>query len=194
MTTWTSDELDTIANADELRLSTQRPDGSLRNPGTIWAVRHGDDLYVRSYRGPGGSWFRHAREHREGRNQAGGADKDVTFADADQHLDDQIDTAYRGRPHAHIGRFCRRRARPGGAIRRPGPARRGAVMRPATPPRGHHDGDRPVLRVSAQLLVAAARLLRKVRVPKPRRTAPATPLVHHCQRVRVLGSAWIARY
>ena len=31
MTTWTSDELDKIANADELRLSTQRTDGSLRN-------------------------------------------------------------------------------------------------------------------------------------------------------------------
>jgi len=97
MTTWTSDELDKIANADELRLSTQRTDGSLRNPVTIWVVRHGDDLYIRSYRGPGGWWFRHAREHREGRIQAGGVDKNVTFADADHDLDDQIDTAYRAK-------------------------------------------------------------------------------------------------
>ena len=97
MTTWTSDELDKIANADELRLSTQRTDGSLRNPVTIWVVRHGDDLYIRSYRGPGGWWFRHAREHRESRIQAGGVDKNVTFADADHDLDDQIDTAYRAK-------------------------------------------------------------------------------------------------
>jgi hypothetical protein len=95
MTTWTSDELDKIANADELRLSTQRTDGSLRNPVTIWVVRHGDDLYIRSYRGPGGWWFRRARECREGRIQGGGVDKNVTFADADHDLDDQIDTAYR---------------------------------------------------------------------------------------------------
>jgi hypothetical protein len=52
MTAWTSDELDKIANADELRLATVRPDGSLRDPVTIWVVRHGDDLYIRSYRGP----------------------------------------------------------------------------------------------------------------------------------------------
>jgi hypothetical protein len=39
MTTWTSDELDNIGNADELQLATQRPDGSLRNPVTIWVVR-----------------------------------------------------------------------------------------------------------------------------------------------------------
>jgi hypothetical protein len=83
---------DKIANADELPLSTQRTDGSLPNPVAIWVVRHGDDLYIRSYRGPGGLWFRHARERREGRIQAGGVDKNVTFADADHDLHDQIDT------------------------------------------------------------------------------------------------------
>ena len=95
MTAWTRDELDRIGSADELRLTTVRPDGGLRAPVTIWVVRQGDDLYIRSYRGPGGSWFRHARERREGHIQAGGVDKDVTFADADHNLDDQIDAAYR---------------------------------------------------------------------------------------------------
>jgi hypothetical protein len=52
VTTWTSDELDKIANADELRIATKRPDGTLRSPVPIWVVRHGDDLYIRSYRGP----------------------------------------------------------------------------------------------------------------------------------------------
>ena len=97
MSPWTADELNKIGNADELRLATARPDGSLRNPVTIWVVRHGDDLYIRSYRGPGGCWFRRARERRDGRIQAGEVDKDVTFADADHGLDDQIDAAYRAK-------------------------------------------------------------------------------------------------
>ena len=91
MTAWAKDELDKIANADELRLATMRPDGSLRDPVTIWVVRHGDDLYIRSYRGPSASWFRRARERREGRIQAGGVDKDVTLTDPGHGLDDQID-------------------------------------------------------------------------------------------------------
>ena len=105
MTTWTSDELDKIGNAEELRLAIQRPDSTLRNPVTIWVVRHGDDLYIRSYRGPSGSWFRHARERREGRIQAGGVDKNVTLTDADHGLDDQIDAAYRTKYHRYSGTY-----------------------------------------------------------------------------------------
>ena len=105
MTIWTTDELGRIANADELRLATSRQDGSLRNPVTIWVVRYGDNLYVRSARGPGGSWFRRARECREGRIEAGGVDKDVTFADPDHSLDDQIDAAYRAKYRRYSGAY-----------------------------------------------------------------------------------------
>jgi hypothetical protein len=105
MTTWKSNELDRIANTEELRLATRRPDGTLRNPVTIWVVRHGDDLYVRSYRGPGGSWYRNARQRRDGHIQAGGVEKDVTFADADDDLDDQIDAAYRTKYHRYSGSY-----------------------------------------------------------------------------------------
>lgn len=101
MTRWTSDELGKIGSAHELRLATRRPDGTLRNPVTIWVIRHGDDLYIRSYRGPGGSWYRHARERRDGRIRAGGVDKEVTFADAGHDLDDQIDAAYRAKYHRY---------------------------------------------------------------------------------------------
>lgn len=105
MTTWTSDELDKIGNAEELRLATQRTDSTLRNPVTIWVVRHGDDLYIRSYRGPSVSWFRHVRERREGRIQAGGVNKNVTLTDADHGLDDQIDAAYRAKYHRYSGTY-----------------------------------------------------------------------------------------
>jgi hypothetical protein len=97
MTAWTASELDQIGSADELSLATMRPDGTLRKPVTIWVVRHGDDLYVRSYRGPAGAWYRGTQQRHEGHIQAGGVSKDVTFADADGDLADQIDADYRAK-------------------------------------------------------------------------------------------------
>ena len=95
MTAWTNDELIKIGNAEELELAPARRDGSVRKPVTIWVVRHGDDLYVRSWRGPTGRWFRDAQQTHEGHIRAGSIDKDVTFVDADESLNDQIDAAYR---------------------------------------------------------------------------------------------------
>lgn len=95
MTTWTSDELARIEAADELELAALRRDGMLRKPVTIWVVRHGDDLYVRSWRGPTGSWFRRAHQTHEGHIRAGGVDRDVTFVEeTDPSINDQIDAAY----------------------------------------------------------------------------------------------------
>jgi hypothetical protein len=95
MTAWTGDELKRIGAAHELEVTTLRSDGRPRKPVTIWVVRDGDDLYVRSYLGSGAAWFRAAQARPEGRIQAGGIDKDVLFVDADRHLNDQIDGAYR---------------------------------------------------------------------------------------------------
>jgi len=95
MTTWTSDELNKIGTAEELEIATLRRDGTLRNAVTIWVVRHGDDLYVRSVNGRTGAWFRSTQVRYEGHIQAGGIDKDVTFVDADPDINDLIDAAYR---------------------------------------------------------------------------------------------------
>ena len=96
MTTWTSDELNKIGTAEELEIASRRRDGTLRNPVTIWVVRHGDDLYVRSVNGRTGAWFRGTQERHEGHIRAGGVDKDVTFVEeAAPDLNDQIDAAYR---------------------------------------------------------------------------------------------------
>jgi hypothetical protein len=100
MTSWTAGELDRIGAADELHLASLRPDGTLRDPVTIWVVRRDDDLYVRSYRGPGGAWFRGAVTRHAGHIQADGVDKDVTFAEeTDAAVNDQIDAAYRAKYH-----------------------------------------------------------------------------------------------
>ena len=99
MTTWTSDELSKIGKTEELRIASLRGDGTLRNPVTIWVVRLGDDLYVRSVYGRTAAWFRGSQVRHEGRIQAGGVDKDVTFveADPDSALNDQLDAAYRSK-------------------------------------------------------------------------------------------------
>src|SRR5438132_521803 len=55
---WTSDDLKAIAAADEIEMAPRRPDGTLGRFTTIWIVGVGDDVYVRSYRGPSGSWYR----------------------------------------------------------------------------------------------------------------------------------------
>jgi len=96
MTTWTNDELNKIGTAEELRIAGLKADGTLRKPVTIWVVRVGEDLYVRSYRGRGGAWFRGTQVRHEGRIWAGGIEKDATFVDeTDPGINDQIDAAYR---------------------------------------------------------------------------------------------------
>ena len=100
MAGWTSEELHKIEAADELQLASARRDGSLRSPVTIWAVRHGDDLYVRSVNGRTSSWFRGAQARHEGRIRAGGVDKDVRLVEtADSNH--EIDAAYRTKYHRY---------------------------------------------------------------------------------------------
>jgi hypothetical protein len=95
MNDWTAEEFDKIGAAEELEIAPRRDDGTLRKPVPVWVVRVGDDLYVRSWRGRAGAWFRAAQLRHEGRIRADGVEKDVTFVDADHAIDDQIDAAYR---------------------------------------------------------------------------------------------------
>jgi len=95
MTAWTSDELNKIGTAEELRIAPLRQDGTLRKPVIIWVVRVGDDLYVRSVNGRTSAWFRGVQVRHEGRIWAGGVEKDVSFVDeSDPDLNDKIDAAY----------------------------------------------------------------------------------------------------
>jgi hypothetical protein len=97
MTRWTRDELTKIEAADELEIATRRRDSSLRKPTTIWVVRLGDDVYVRSVNGRAAAWFRGTQVSGEGRIAAGSVEKDVTFGGADDDINDQIDDAYRSK-------------------------------------------------------------------------------------------------
>ena len=98
MTTWTNDELNKIETAEELQIASLRRDGTLRKSVTIWVVRLGDDLYVRSVNGRASAWFRGVQTRHEGHIRAGGVEKDVTFVEeADPDLNNQIDAAYRSK-------------------------------------------------------------------------------------------------
>jgi hypothetical protein len=95
MTAWTNDELTKIGAAEELQIASLRREGTLRPPVTIWVVRHGDDLYVRSVNGRTAAWFRGTQVRHEGHIRAGGVEKDVTFVDAGDDITDALDAAYR---------------------------------------------------------------------------------------------------
>jgi hypothetical protein len=96
MTSWTSKELNKIGTAEELQVASLRQDGTRRKLVTIWVVRLGDNLYIRSVNGRTGAWFRGTQVRHEGHIQAGGVNIDVTFMEeSDPDLNDQIDAAYR---------------------------------------------------------------------------------------------------
>lgn len=97
MTNWTENEVDRIAGANELRIATKRTDGSVRSFVPIWVVRVGDDLYIRAYHGPGGSWYRQAQRSGRAMIRAGGIEREVTFTPGDDALRSSIDAAYRGK-------------------------------------------------------------------------------------------------
>ena len=91
----TADELGRVGDADELEIASTRVDGSLRRYVTIWAVRVGDGIYVRSAHGADNPWYRRAAASGTGRIQTGGVEKDVSFAAIDDvGLQHDIDAAY----------------------------------------------------------------------------------------------------
>jgi len=98
---WSPGELDRIGRADELQLASRRPDGTMRPFVTMWVVRAGDELYVRSAYGPNNPWYRRAKVSGTGRIRAGGTERDVTFAQADDGTQAEIDAAY----HAKYDRY-----------------------------------------------------------------------------------------
>jgi hypothetical protein len=101
MSGWTADELARIGKADELQITSRRRDGSLRPYVTIWVVRSGDDLYVRSAYGRHNGWFRRALSSGAGRIRAGGLERDVAFEEPGSAVDDELHRAY----HAKYDRY-----------------------------------------------------------------------------------------
>jgi hypothetical protein len=105
MAVWNEEELRRVVGPDELQIAPVRRNGELRRPTPVWAVRAGDDLYVRAAYEPNKGWHGVARTSRRAQIQAAGIQKNVTVEDADHTVLDQVDAAYRekyGRRYASI--------------------------------------------------------------------------------------------
>ncbi|MCU1597020.1 MAG: hypothetical protein JWQ47_759 [Glaciihabitans sp.] len=94
MTSWTPTELDRIGRTDEIQIASYRPDGTLRPFVTIWGVRVGDGIFVRSAHGPDNPWYRRAITSGTGRIRVPGVERDVTFQKPEAERQAAIDTEY----------------------------------------------------------------------------------------------------
>jgi hypothetical protein len=102
MSRWSERDLDLIGAADEIIVAPDRADHTPGPAVPIWVVRVGEALYVRSYRGPSGGWYRRARGNGTGRIRSDGEEFRVRFSEvAGPVLRAQIDEAYR----AKYGRY-----------------------------------------------------------------------------------------
>ena len=101
MTAWTADELAGIGRATELQIASFRADGSVRPFVTIWVVRSGDDVYVRSAHGWDNPWFQRALDSGKGRVRAAGFERDVQFEQPDSGVTAAVTAAY----HAKYDRY-----------------------------------------------------------------------------------------
>jgi len=98
MANWSSEHLEHIVDADDLKIAPFRDDGA--TPGTptwIWCVAVEGSLYVRAYHGVSSRWHVAAIRERAGQIVAAGSTYDVAFAVADDHVATLIDDAYRAK-------------------------------------------------------------------------------------------------
>jgi len=79
MSELSSAELEQIAAAEELKISSRRPNGSDRPFVVIWAVRVGEDIFVRSAYGVENPWYRHAVASGVGKIASAGIERQVSF-------------------------------------------------------------------------------------------------------------------
>jgi hypothetical protein len=101
MSGWSADELARIERAEELQVASRRTDGSLRPYVTIWTVRAGDDVYVRSAYGYDNGWFQRALHADGGRIRAGGVERDVRFEAPGSHVAEAVTAAYHAKYDRH---------------------------------------------------------------------------------------------
>ena len=100
MNPWSPQDTRTITSPEEVRVITQRPDGSPGRPRTIWVVGDRDRIFIRSTNGSTADWFLGAIA--TGQIIARGTAYDVSFTEADEGDLAAVDAAYR----AKYGRYA----------------------------------------------------------------------------------------
>jgi hypothetical protein len=99
MNGWPEDELQRIAESDDLHISPFREDGrTYGTPTWIWSVVVGGELYVRAYNGASSRWYQAAVRKKVGRITTAGMTRAVAFEPVqDGMLNLRIDDAYRAK-------------------------------------------------------------------------------------------------
>lgn len=96
MASWPQNELQKIAEADDLHIAPLRADGATYGtPTWIWSVAVDGELHVRAYDGQSSRWYQAALRQQAGRVLAGGLTREVAFEPVDIDVNDRIDEAYR---------------------------------------------------------------------------------------------------
>ena len=96
--TWSKDQLQRIAETDDLQISPFREDGkTYGTPIWIWSVVVDGGLYARSYNGQSGRWYQAAIQQKSGRITAASMTKEVSFEPVSGSINDKIDDAYRSK-------------------------------------------------------------------------------------------------
>lgn len=95
MTTWDTADLDLLGDAEEIQISTRRPDGTWGFARPIWIVQVGGELYIRSYHGTRGAWYRRALRDGTALVRTSGLSLTVHLVPAPDADHATIDTAYR---------------------------------------------------------------------------------------------------
>ena len=95
---WSTEELNKISGADDLKISPFRDDGvTYGTPTWIWNVAVDGELYVRAYLGQNSKWHKSAMKQKAGRIHAAGMIKDVSFEPVEGSINAQIDKAYQAK-------------------------------------------------------------------------------------------------
>jgi len=93
---WQQQELQRIADSDDLHIAPFREDGrTYGTPTWIWSIVVDGELYVRGYNGQQSRSYQAAIRQKAGRITAAGMTKEVSFAPVDGAINDRIDEAYR---------------------------------------------------------------------------------------------------
>jgi hypothetical protein len=97
-TNWDPETLSALAAAVEVDVTPFAADRSPRARRTIWSIGVGNELYVRSWKGPTAVWYRDAVASHQGSLEVtgGGASQLVTFeeVDAAAPIQEQISATY----------------------------------------------------------------------------------------------------
>ena len=96
MSTWPKNEIQKIAETDDLHISPFREDGkTYGTPTWIWSVVVDDALYVRAYNGQNSRWYKAALRQKDGRISAAGMTREVSFLRCDGGTRSQKHVWYR---------------------------------------------------------------------------------------------------